>query len=120
MSVARYLAVFLSFVGFSNAAADHHEMTPQTLSARIGQQQAPFILDVRTANEFAAGHVPGALNIPYDELPDRLRELPATTDEILVYCRSGRRAVIAEETLRANGYGNLWQLSGHWLNWSRQ
>lgn len=100
------------------ARADHHAITPQTLSTRIAADDPPYILDVRTANEYAEGHVPGAVNIPYDQLAARLSELPAASDEILLYCRTGRRAEVAEDTLRGNGYENLWQLSGHWLQWS--
>jgi rhodanese-related sulfurtransferase len=104
----------------AGAGAGHHGLSPEALAAQISENRAPFILDVRTPDEYAEGHVPGAVNIPFDALPGRLDELPATREEIVVYCRSGRRAVIAEDTLRANGYLNLRELSGHWLEWSKQ
>ncbi|HRE88333.1 MAG TPA: rhodanese-like domain-containing protein [Myxococcota bacterium] len=68
---------------------------------------APLI-DVRTPEEFAAGHVPGAINIPVDEVPSRLAELARLTEgkgkDLVVYCRSGRRSAIAASTLSAEGY----------------
>jgi len=114
------LTAALGLFSGPDAEADHHAITPQTLSTRIAADDPPYVLDVRTANEYAEGHVPGAVNIPYDQLAARLGELPVVSDEILLYCRSGRRAELAEDTLRANGYENLRQLSGHWLQWSKQ
>lgn len=56
------------------------------------------VLDVRPAAEFAAGHLPGAVHIPLDDLPDRLGELP-TDREIVAYCR-GTYCVLAHEAVR--------------------
>jgi rhodanese-related sulfurtransferase/DNA-binding transcriptional ArsR family regulator len=56
------------------------------------------VLDVRPAPEFAAGHIPGAVSIPVDELPDRLAELPADV-EVVAYCR-GRFCVFAHDAVR--------------------
>ena len=50
-------------------------IAPEELAARVEAGQAPLVLDVRSREEFASGHVPGALNIPYDELPARTAEL---------------------------------------------
>lgn len=89
------------------------------LAERIRAGTAPLVLDVRTPEEFSAGHIPGAVNIPYDQLESRLAELPAEPDtEIVVHCKSGRRAGIAEETLSRAGYKNLKDLEGHWQAWS--
>jgi phage shock protein E len=77
-----------------------------------------IVLDVRTAAEFAAGHVPGARNVSHDELPARLDELAALRDKpVVLYCRSGRRTQIAEETLRKAGFTKLLHLEGDWLAW---
>jgi rhodanese-related sulfurtransferase len=89
------------------------------LAARIEAGSAPLVLDVRAQEEFAAGHIPGAVNIPHDALADRLDELQtAPADEIIVYCQSGRRAGLAESTLREHGYSNVQDLSGHWAGWT--
>jgi DNA-binding transcriptional ArsR family regulator len=56
------------------------------------------VLDVRPATEFAAGHIPGAVSIPIDELPRRLAELPADV-EVVAYCR-GEYCVLAHDAVR--------------------
>jgi len=79
---------------------------------------APMVLDVRTAEEFAEGHVPGAINISHDELAERLAEIDAAKESgLVVYCRSGRRAGIAEELLLTQGFNNVQHLEGDMLAW---
>lgn len=53
-----------------------------------------LVLDVRTPEEFAEGHVPGAKNIPYDEIESRVEELKGV-ENIYIYCRSGRRVSVS-------------------------
>jgi rhodanese-related sulfurtransferase/DNA-binding transcriptional ArsR family regulator len=65
---------------------------------RRAQAGEAIVLDVRPAPEFAAGHIPGAVSIPLDELPDRLAELPADV-EIVAYCR-GTYCVLAHDAVR--------------------
>ncbi|MGW8283032.1 MAG: rhodanese-like domain-containing protein, partial [Gemmatimonadota bacterium] len=73
----------------------------------------------RSPEEYAAGHIPGAVNIPYDELPERLDELNGAQDqEIIVYCRTGRRAGIAELALQEAGFRNVRDLDGHMVDWT--
>jgi rhodanese-related sulfurtransferase len=89
------------------------------LAARIEAGDAPLVLDVRSTGEYEAGHVPGAVNIPHDELAARIDEISASkSDEIIVYCHSGRRADAAESTLEAAGYTGVVDLEGHWKGWS--
>ena len=76
-----------------------------------------FVLDVRTPQEYAEGHVPGAVNVPYDQLPSRIADIPKDKDVVL-YCKSGRRAGIAAETLAANGYTRLSHLEGDMPAWA--
>jgi phage shock protein E len=75
-----------------------------------------FVLDVRTPQEYAEGHVPGAVNVPYDQLAARLAEVPKDKDVVL-YCKSGRRAGIAADVLAANGYMRLSHLEGDMPAW---
>jgi len=85
---------------------------------RVARGEALTILDVRTVEEYADGHVPGAVNIPHTEIADRLAEIAALGDnEIVLYCRSGRRAGVAAEVLRAAGYGRLLHLDGDMNGW---
>ena len=65
-------------------------------------------IDVRTAEEYNAGHLEGAINIPYDEIEQKITAISADkTQDIQLYCRSGRRSGIALETLRSMGYNNV-------------
>jgi len=75
-----------------------------------------FVLDVRTPKEYAAGHVPGAVNVPYDQVAAQLAEIPKDKDVVL-YCHSGRRAGLAAEVLEANGYTKLEHLQGDMQAW---
>ncbi len=80
--------------------------------------QSPGILDVRSQKEFDAGHIPGAILIPYDQVAQRIGELEAYRDRgLVVYCRTGRRAGIAEETLIQAGFDRVWDLEGHMVAW---
>lgn len=65
--------------------------------------QKPYLLDVRTPEEFSAGHFPEAVNIPVDELRARIGELPAER-QIAVYCQVGQRGYLATRILRQRGF----------------
>jgi rhodanese-related sulfurtransferase len=95
------------------AQVDHDQ-----LQSRLQQGEKLVVLDVRTAEEFAAGHVPGARNIPHDVIAARIAELDdARGSEIVVYCRSGRRSQLAIETLTERGFTRVAHLSGDFLGW---
>ena len=65
-------------------------------------------IDVRTAEEYRAGHLEGAVHIPFDEIEQKITAISADkTQDIQLYCRSGRRSGIALETLRRMGYNNV-------------
>ncbi len=70
--------------------------------ARAAVAAGATLLDVRTPGEYAAGHLPGAINIPIDQLPVRLGDLVAAAP-IVVYCRSGRRSAAAARILAGDG-----------------
>ncbi|MFM8585838.1 MAG: rhodanese-like domain-containing protein [Gammaproteobacteria bacterium] len=90
------------------------------LRARLTQGESrPVVLDVRRADEFAAGHVEGALNVAHTVvMASPATAVPAAKDaEIVLYCGSGRRASAAIEALRAAGYTNLKHLDGDYPAW---
>jgi rhodanese-related sulfurtransferase len=103
-----------------SAAPAAVNMTPMTQEALLEHQakhpEHLFVLDVRSPEEFKEGHVPGAVNIPYDQMAARLAEVPKDKDVVL-YCRSGRRAGIAADVLAANGYTRLSHLEGDMPAW---
>lgn len=72
-----------------------------------------IILDVRTPEEFAEKHIPGALNVPNESIgTEEIKELPNKDQLILVYCRSGNRSKQASEKLVALGYTNVYEFGG--------
>lgn len=98
------------------AGSDVRAVAQDEVPALAGDP-ATLLLDVRTPEEYAQGHVPGALNIPYDELGERLDEL-GTPREVVVYCESGRRAGIGAEVLLEAGYA-VGHLEGDMSGWRR-
>ncbi len=76
-----------------------------------------IILDVRREDEFSAGHIPGAINVPNESIGDG--DIPSLPDKdrlILVYCRSGRRSKEAAEKLARLGYTSIVEFGGI-LDW---
>lgn len=77
-----------------------------------------FILDVREVNEYAEGHIAGAVNIPLRELPASLALLPELDEPILVYCGVGYRGAVAQLGLTMLGYTNVMNLRGGLKAWT--
>ena len=100
-------------------AADVPLITQADLLKRIdGKDPELVVLDVRTPAEFAAGHVPGAKNVSHDQLATRLDELASMRDkQVVLYCRSGRRTLLAADTLRKAGFTKLLHLQGDYMEW---
>ena len=76
-----------------------------------------FLLDVRTAAEFSFGTIEGAVNIPLDELRDRIPEIP-TNKQIYIFCAVGLRAYLALKILMARGFKNVKNLTGGYQTYS--
>lgn len=91
----------------SQPAATAEQPAAATQQADTNTPAASNIVyvDVRTPEEFAAGHVQGAINIPYDQMPRRWTELQKFQDRhIIVYCRTGHRAGIALQEMKKHGF----------------
>ena len=104
------------------AASGAASISQADLLARIERKDPDLlVLDVRTAAEFAAGHVPGARNVSHELLASRLDELSAARDkQVVLYCRSGRRTLLAEDVLRKAGFTRLAHLEGDYLAWEAE
>ncbi|ENY71847.1 rhodanese-like domain-containing protein [Aeromonas diversa] len=90
----------------------------QTLIGWQQKEKPPLLLDVRTAEEFAAGHIPGARNLSSAELNERMGELKGFEQKpVVIYCRSGRRASEVITRLEKAGFNQLYHLSGDWQGW---
>jgi len=91
-------------------------ITPAEISARRAAATAPVVIDVRTPEEDAAGHVPGAVNILFDEVAARISEVDAPHGVVL-YCMVGPRARKGEAALLGSGYGAVLHLEGGLAAW---
>ena len=79
-------------------------------------QPEDILLDVRRPDEYTAGNIPGAVNIPLDEIRSRMNEIPAGK-KIFIYCEAGLRGYLAQRILRQRGYNSVQNLSGGYQLW---
>ena len=109
------------FTIFSAVAhADYAGEWDQATALKKMQEGKVLVVDVRSAGEFAEGHVPGAINIPHNELAKHMSRLAGYENkEVLIYCRSGRRAGVAESELSDKGFTQLYHLKGDMLGWQK-
>ena len=102
----------------SNAEGSTQEVTYEKISLEEAKQlmkdeEGYIILDVRTKEEFAEGHIPGAICVPNEIISDEMPgELPEKDQLILVYCRSGNRSKQASKKLAELGYTNIKEFGG--------
>lgn len=112
-------SVFLAGkVGKSNDVAEYRSISMKEAKEIFAETGNYMILDVRRADEFAEGHIPGAINLANEEIGNtQPEELPDLSQEIYVYCRSGRRSKEASSKLAALGYTNIIECGGI-LDWT--
>ena len=99
------------------SVAKYKQITMDEAVKLMEKEKDYIILDVRRADEFAEGHIPGAINVANEEIgAEEIPELPDKSQLILVYCRSGRRSKEAAEKLVKLGYTNIVEFGGI-LDW---
>ena len=95
-----------------------NQLTPDALMERITAGDPPLILDVRSKQEYDAGHVPGAVHVPFWQAGRHSQTLAAKRESPLVlYCGHGPRAHIAGAALKRRGFTNILYLAGHMKKW---
>jgi len=103
-------------------AAAKQQITEIDLTAAQGQLGSSLILDVREPAEYAAGHLPGAVNIPRGLLEFKIDSHPdfqgKQQSAIVVYCQTGGRSALATQTLNQLGYGGAVSMAGGFKAWS--
>ena len=92
-----------------------HHSVPAVSAAEV--ESDAYLLDVREADEWVAGHAPGAHHIPMMEIPSRLDEVPEVGD-VVVVCRVGARSAQVVAYLRAGGRENVRNLDGGLIAWT--
>jgi rhodanese-related sulfurtransferase len=117
--ILRFLPMAL--LPFMVQAADDYlstGLTPAELQEKLGTPDAPLVVDVRMPVEFGVGHVPGAVNIPIEELEERLEEV-RHDNGVLIYCINGSRTRQAEPILYTHDIDNVYHLEGTFYAWIR-
>lgn len=93
--------------------AEYHKISQDEAKKRMDEHENIMIIDVRQENEYKEGHIKDAVLIPLDTIGDEMPEaLPDLQQEILVYCRSGKRSEQASRKLVALGYANVYDFGG--------
>lgn len=120
----KFVPLFLSALLFSGCVASHnsagsYRQISMEQAVRMMERETDYvILDVRTPEEFAAGHIPNAINIPNETIgASEISALPDKDQLILVYCRSGRRSKEAAQKLVSLGYTSIVEFGGI-LDWT--
>ena len=106
--------MFTGCAGISNSQTNtYRQITMDEAVNMMAEESGYIILDVRRPDEFAAGHIPGAINVANETIgTDDVPELPDKNQLIMVYCRSGRRSKEAAEKLVKLGYTNIVEFGG--------
>ena len=100
--------------------ADFETIACKTVATKQNIGENLFVLDVREPDEFKAGHIEGAVNIPIRTLAQNLDKLPADkAAAIAVICKSGIRAAYGTMTLKLLGYTNVKDVAGGMLAWEK-
>ncbi|MEE9395761.1 MAG: rhodanese-like domain-containing protein [Methylococcales bacterium] len=111
----------MSITAMDLVAAAKQNITEVSTSQSESGLGDMLVLDVRELEEFEAGFVPGAINIPRGVLEFKIDNHPAFKDkqnaDILVYCQSGGRSALATEALNKLGYTNAVSMAGGFKNW---
>lgn len=94
------------------------QITAEKANDMIENHEQDVILDVRTKEEYATGHIEGAILLPDNEVSAKAQDMiPDKTATILVYCRTGNRSKQAAKTLVTMGYTNVYEMGGI-MDWS--
>ena len=110
--------MLLSSCGTPGGSSNSYRQISMDAAVKMMKDEKNYIiLDVRRPDEYAEGHIPGAINVPNEEIGTaEIAELPDKAQLILVYCRSGRRSKEASEKLVKLGYTNIVEFGGI-LDW---
>ena len=116
--IATVFIALLSAPAFSEerGSSTAPSISPAELHAQRESGEAPTVIDVRSAEEYASGHIPGAVNIPFAEVAERIGEVDAPHG-VALYCMVGPRARKGESALLAAGHENVLHLEGGLAAW---
>jgi rhodanese-related sulfurtransferase len=109
------------------ALAEMKAVTADQLMKKIDEGEMILLLDVREPNEFNAGYIPGAVNMPRGVVEfnianqnywdEAMLYMPLKDEEIVLYCKKGKRSILAASALKKLGYSNVTYLKDGWKKW---
>ena len=114
---ALVLAVSCTWLGCSRDVRAVQDVSSREALELVSEAIPPLVLDVRTDEEFQAGHIAGAVHIPHSELAARLGEVQVPEAGVIVYCQKGPRARMAEQTLVEHGVSGVMHLQDGFSGW---
>lgn len=108
---AKDIPIMAGFAGSNSRRGVMPQITPTAFFKELQTAEDYFILDVRTFEEFSEGHLEAAVNIPVDDLRERLSEIPRGP-KVFVYCRGGYRSYLATRILLNHGWQDVRNIQG--------
>lgn len=119
MLVGALLTLIALLIGFETRGGAK-SVTPRQLSDLVNRQHG-VVLDVRDKNDFRAGHIVDALNIPHTQIKQRIAELDAHKDKpVIVVCKLGQNAGLVARTLKQAGFTQVYKLGGGITEWTSE
>ncbi len=119
LKIKSLFILVLSLFTLTVFAGETPQISSQDLLAALNKgTDNVVLLDVRSAGEYQHSHIAGAINISHDQIEKNLKQLAQyQASTVVVYCRSGRRAGIAEQILSSNGFSDVRHLTGDMNGW---
>ena len=123
-----FCAMLMALTGFTcssrsdnNSAMGYTDFSAEEFKSFLESSDftGGLLLDVRTEDEYNSGHIGGAVLIPVGDLPGRIGEIDAYKNKpVMVYCRSGKRSMMAVEQLKSAGFKKIYNLKGGIISWT--
>jgi rhodanese-related sulfurtransferase len=114
----KIIVLAFSLIATTVFAQESPLISQKALLESLSLKKDIVLLDVRSEEEYNHGHIAGAINISHDMIKDNLSKMAQFKDsKVVVYCRSGRRAGIAEKALTENGFKHIYHLTGDMNGW---
>ncbi|MEW8986144.1 MAG: rhodanese-like domain-containing protein [Bacillus sp. (in: firmicutes)] len=112
--------LFVGFIGFQfmNQSTSVSNISTDEMAAKMNQNDGNMVfIDVREPDEFAAGHIPGIINLPLSELSEETADFPKDSEIVIIF-RSCNRSLQAAEKLQGYGFTNLINVQGGMNDWN--
>lgn len=108
------MALIMTTIFILGSCGTGYKQISQDEAMKIMEEESGYlIVDVRRPDEFAEGHIEGAINVPNEGIAEEMpEELPDKDQLLLIYCRTGRRSKEASEKLAKIGYKNVYEFGG--------